>query len=148
LHVHHRYYLRGKKPWEYDDDALTTLCEDCHDVITEITGSLKPQLGRLSSVQLAAVSGFALGVELSGLMFTGPLKASIAVPFAADSLEASGLAAGLGISRDDIDALAGRGPLTAEGIIELAETRAQDHARRLIEHGRFSVEGYYEDTLS
>ena len=31
LHVHHRWYEDGKKPWEYDDDALVTLCEACHD---------------------------------------------------------------------------------------------------------------------
>lgn len=30
LNVHHKYYVRGKKPWEYDDDALVTLCADCH----------------------------------------------------------------------------------------------------------------------
>ena len=30
LNVHHSYYIRGKKPWEYPDDALVTLCEDCH----------------------------------------------------------------------------------------------------------------------
>jgi hypothetical protein len=30
LHVHHRYYSRGKEPWEYEQDALVTLCESCH----------------------------------------------------------------------------------------------------------------------
>lgn len=30
LHVHHRYYERGRDPWDYPDDALATLCEDCH----------------------------------------------------------------------------------------------------------------------
>lgn len=30
LNVHHKYYVYGKKPWEYDDEALVTLCEDCH----------------------------------------------------------------------------------------------------------------------
>lgn len=30
LNVHHKYYVRGKKPWEYDDDTLVTLCADCH----------------------------------------------------------------------------------------------------------------------
>ena len=31
LHVHHRYYEKDKEPWEYPDDALITLCEDCHE---------------------------------------------------------------------------------------------------------------------
>lgn len=30
LNVHHHYYTKGADPWEYDDKALTTLCEDCH----------------------------------------------------------------------------------------------------------------------
>ena len=30
LHVHHRYYIEDRCPWEYDDDALITLCSDCH----------------------------------------------------------------------------------------------------------------------
>lgn len=30
LHVHHRYYIAGKDPWEYEDEALVTLCESCH----------------------------------------------------------------------------------------------------------------------
>lgn len=31
LHVHHRYYLKGKDPWDYDNNVLVTLCEDCHN---------------------------------------------------------------------------------------------------------------------
>lgn len=30
LNVHHKYYMQGLKPWEYPNDALITLCEDCH----------------------------------------------------------------------------------------------------------------------
>lgn len=30
LNVHHKYYVNGKNPWEYDDEALITLCQDCH----------------------------------------------------------------------------------------------------------------------
>lgn len=30
LHVHHLYYKKGLMPWEYDNDALITLCQECH----------------------------------------------------------------------------------------------------------------------
>jgi len=30
LHVHHFYYVSGRAPWEYPNDALITLCKDCH----------------------------------------------------------------------------------------------------------------------
>ena len=35
LVCHHRYYLPGKEPWDYPEDALVTLCEDCHEGETE-----------------------------------------------------------------------------------------------------------------
>ncbi len=34
LQIHHIYYKKGKEPWEYDNDELITLCEDCHKSIT------------------------------------------------------------------------------------------------------------------
>lgn len=30
LNVHHCFYEKGKKPWEYKKHTLVTLCEDCH----------------------------------------------------------------------------------------------------------------------
>ena len=30
LHVHHPRYIKGREPWEYTDDELVVLCEDCH----------------------------------------------------------------------------------------------------------------------
>ena len=31
LQVHHTYYRKTKKAWEYPDKALTTLCRACHE---------------------------------------------------------------------------------------------------------------------
>lgn len=33
LHVHHKSYEWGKKPWEYEEDNFISLCEDCHDIL-------------------------------------------------------------------------------------------------------------------
>lgn len=30
LNIHHQYYIKGLKPWEYDNESLITLCQDCH----------------------------------------------------------------------------------------------------------------------
>lgn len=35
LHVHHLFYERGKQPWEAETHNLTTLCENCHEVVQE-----------------------------------------------------------------------------------------------------------------
>jgi hypothetical protein len=33
LHVHHRYYIYDRYAWGYDDSALITLCQDCHQLV-------------------------------------------------------------------------------------------------------------------
>jgi len=33
LHVHHRFYLKNRNAWEYDNDVFQVLCEDCHSKI-------------------------------------------------------------------------------------------------------------------
>lgn len=33
LHVHHKFYNPNTEPWDYSDDVLQTLCEDCHLVV-------------------------------------------------------------------------------------------------------------------
>lgn len=30
LHVHHKYYIEGKLPWEYPNSCFLTLCKKCH----------------------------------------------------------------------------------------------------------------------
>jgi len=35
LHVHHAYYEKGKKVWDYDNSLLTTLCDKCHEEMHE-----------------------------------------------------------------------------------------------------------------
>jgi len=31
LNVHHKFYVRGRSPWEYDNKDLECLCETCHE---------------------------------------------------------------------------------------------------------------------
>jgi len=35
LNVHHRFYLKGRKIYEYDNDVFQVLCEECHSKIHE-----------------------------------------------------------------------------------------------------------------
>lgn len=37
LNIHHKYYITGFKPWEYENNALITLCIDCHKLTHEET---------------------------------------------------------------------------------------------------------------
>jgi 5-methylcytosine-specific restriction endonuclease McrA len=31
LTVHHKEYISGRKPWEYEDKVFITMCIECHD---------------------------------------------------------------------------------------------------------------------
>lgn len=44
LHVHHRRYIFGHDPWEYQDWELITLCEACHEGESEAWKGLMREL--------------------------------------------------------------------------------------------------------
>lgn len=64
LHVHHMYYERGAKPWEYPANALRCLCEDCHFRIQDEQAEIARLISGLHVQDLGYVKGFAaaLGV--------------------------------------------------------------------------------------
>jgi len=33
LHVHHKFYIYGNLPWDYEIDSLLTVCHECHKEI-------------------------------------------------------------------------------------------------------------------
>lgn len=41
LEIHHKYYINSSLPWQYNDEALTTLCNWCHRETHE-SGELIP----------------------------------------------------------------------------------------------------------
>lgn len=36
LHIHHKEYLPGRHPWQYEDDNFMTLCKHCHAVCEKV----------------------------------------------------------------------------------------------------------------
>lgn len=54
LNVHHRYYIKGAKPWEYSNSALVCLCEDCHKYIQSYLNSIKMRCGHIPKESLKA----------------------------------------------------------------------------------------------
>lgn len=58
LHVHHKQYIKGREPWEYEASGLEALCEKCHSkahdektfltqVISEFPSEMAPALAAL-----------------------------------------------------------------------------------------------------
>lgn len=68
LQVHHRFYIRGKLPWEYEADMLITLCESCHVTATEEMDLLRYALAYIHPRDVGRVTGYvaSLGAVGSG----------------------------------------------------------------------------------
>lgn len=58
LHVHHGYYEKGCMPWEYPNESLHCLCEDCHQYVELSQGLLTRLIACLPVVELAALRGY------------------------------------------------------------------------------------------
>ena len=47
IHVHHRYYEAGKKPWDYPLSTLSALCPRCHGHADELRRRIVRATGEL-----------------------------------------------------------------------------------------------------
>lgn len=47
LQVHHGYYEKGLKLWEYDNDTLWTYCEPCHKQAHDLKGEIYKKIARI-----------------------------------------------------------------------------------------------------
>jgi len=63
LNVHHSYYERGLKPWEYPVESLHALCEECHRKQQDVSAELSRQIGKLELSDMPALLGYAHGLE-------------------------------------------------------------------------------------
>ncbi len=94
LHVHHGFYAKGRMPWEYSEQSLFTLCENCHKDADGLRAITQELVGMLSIENKNIVVGYAVGLHL-----LEDLDTSTAVP----SYEyASGLADAFHIDRPEL----------------------------------------------
>lgn len=64
LNVHHGYYEKGLKPWEYPDETLSCLCEDCHKRIQALCLELKRRIGLFKPCDLERLNGYAKAMRM------------------------------------------------------------------------------------
>lgn len=70
LHVHHGYYEKGMKPWEYPEESLHCLCKNCHDEVTDFMSRIKYSLGCVFTEDLENILGYIDGARnLTGASF-------------------------------------------------------------------------------
>jgi hypothetical protein len=63
LNVHHRIYRKGAAPWEYADNELQALCEECHEAHHGLEKVLKTALAQLNIDDLERVLGYIRGLD-------------------------------------------------------------------------------------
>lgn len=76
LQVHHRYYAKDRAPWEYEDGAMVTLCDPCHEHAEQVRLLLIRTAGLLGLDATMRVVGYAEGIAI-GAAITSDAK----VPF-------------------------------------------------------------------
>lgn len=79
LVVHHRRYLVNTEPWDYPDDLLVTLCEDCHEFErNERPGDEQALLDMLRNHFLAEdIHSLATGFHMMELLQSHEVVASV-----------------------------------------------------------------------
>jgi hypothetical protein len=66
LQVNHRFYIKGKDQWDYDNRCLETLCRPCHEIVTDKQRELRNALSLLPSSGLDRAIGFVAGLACRG----------------------------------------------------------------------------------
>lgn len=71
LHVHHTTYEKDKMIWEYPDEMLITLCEDCHEYEHALDDSIKDELWSIKKRGVTNHEIFALLQSIDIDLFRG-----------------------------------------------------------------------------
>jgi len=58
LNVDHKIYIKGRDPWDYPDEDLQTLCEDCHATLTIARAKIANAVGRMNGFEIVQLEAF------------------------------------------------------------------------------------------
>lgn len=64
LEVHHKHYIKGKKPWEYDDIAYEVVCTGCHKKRTKVKRAINDFWQYFSGADLERIYGYLAGIAM------------------------------------------------------------------------------------
>ena len=88
LHVHHKIYRKGAKPWEYENYEFLALCESCHAEYSELQNRLKEAVRIFDRAMFARLVGYAETVAAILQIHASAMNQPLRV---ADWYEASGV---------------------------------------------------------
>lgn len=115
LHVHHSYYEKGLKPWEYPDESLRCLCDECHKNIQDFQTLFQKQIGKIGFENLEELLGYAVALEASDypMVLIDVLSYEMAI----------GIGNKFGLSPETIIKSLEEGKIDGYKLIELARTQ-------------------------
>jgi hypothetical protein len=61
LHVHHKQYVKGREPWDYETSNFEALCEDCHESAHNDKELINTILAAIPSVMWSRVAALLAG---------------------------------------------------------------------------------------
>jgi len=73
LQVHHGYYEKGKEPWEYEDETLWCLCDECHETAHQSRAFVYSELAKYFPVLLDNIGDALSSTEGKCPIFYGRL---------------------------------------------------------------------------
>ena len=74
LHVHHRYYKRGKKLWEYKKECYLTVCHSCHEYLHIVQDELNNSLSLVNPILLECLAKSDLK-KIATILYNGEMEA-------------------------------------------------------------------------
>lgn len=74
LHVHHKKYFKGRKPWEYDDSELICLCSTCHESCHDLNTFIALSTADLLDWSHSRIVGYVIGMRLPSFSDCFPIK--------------------------------------------------------------------------
>lgn len=137
LHVHHKVYRKGAMPWEYPDDQLQSLCEDCHELEHQLRARLSATLAELNLEDIEELLGYAMGIVhreyILGARLADPLLPDRQLSLSTWA-EACGFDKCVGhISRSaDVDRLLEVVPRESSAVVLALSLRAMDDYKRIV----------------
>ena len=74
LHVHHKYYQKGKLIWQYPNSCYITVCYTCHNYLHEVKDDLSLEISKIDILYLHAFAKSDLK-KVAEILFNGELDA-------------------------------------------------------------------------
>lgn len=68
LNVHHVIYHKGREVWNYDNDELMVLCEECHQARHRLQSAMMLIMKRFGTPGLTQIAGYIHGMVFDDLL--------------------------------------------------------------------------------